>query len=181
MKKIVLKTLIITFVISAIFGIFIVISGLWNDLTERIMLSTAIIFTFSLSGLVCSSCYEKTQNKQIPTIGIIISAISCLYFLVLIWFLYTVDLGDFSWKLGWSLIILSAAAAHICLLLLTDPNNKIVNYIRYGTCIMTIIMTILLIVDIFSSIEINWKIIVVNAILIALGTIVTPLLNKVYK
>ena len=69
MKKVVLKTLIITFIINAILGISIIILNLWNDITSKILLTTVTIFGFSIPCLICSTNYEKAKNKLIPIIG----------------------------------------------------------------------------------------------------------------
>ena len=178
MKKIVLKVLIITFVISAMLGIFVVLSGIWNNVTEKVLLSTAAIFCFGLPGLICSACYDKIESKQIPIIGMTTCIASCIYLLFLIWFFLAADVSDFVWQAVWACITMSASFGHVSLLLLIDSDNKMVNYLKNGTCILTFIMDALLLLDIYSNIEISWRLIVTIGILIVLGTIVTPLLNK---
>ena len=74
--------------------------------------------------------------------------------------------------------MLSSSFGHISLLLLIDSKEKIVNYFKNGTTILSVIMDILLMSMIFLEIEIEWKLFAIIAILIVLGTIVTPLLNK---
>lgn len=53
MKKVALKTLIITFIINAILGISIILLNLWNDITSKILLTTVTIFGFSIPCLIC--------------------------------------------------------------------------------------------------------------------------------
>lgn len=179
MKKIILKTLIFTFIISAVLGISIIFLDLWNDITEKILLSTVIIFGFSIPGLSCSTNYEKVKDKTFSIVGISTCFISCIYFLLLTWGFLEFDFFDeLNWKLISSGILLSSSFGHISLLLLIDSKEKIVNYFKNGTTILSVIMDILLMSMIFLEVEIEWKLLAIIAILIVLGTIVSPLLNK---
>jgi len=174
MKKIVLKTLIFTFIISAVLGISIIFLDLWNDITGKILLSTVIIFGFSVPGLSCSTNYEKSKDKIFPMAGISTCFISCIYLLLLTWGF----LEYLNWKFILSGILLSSSFGHISLLLLIDSKEKIVNYFKNGTIILSVIIDILLMLIIFFEIEFEWKLLAIITILIVLGTIVTPLLNK---
>lgn len=179
LKNIVLKTLISTFIISAIFGILIIVLNLWNDITWKVLLSTIIIFGFSVPGLCCSTTYEKGKNKSFSFFGILICLISCIYFLLLVWeFLEFEFFDDLNWSLMLSGILLSSSCGHICLLLAINSNNKIVNYFKNGTISLSIIMDVLLLLQIYLDIESNWKLLSAIAILIVLGTIVSPLMNR---
>ena len=179
MKKIVLKTLIFTFIISAVLGISTIFLDLWNDITGKILLSTVVIFGFSIPGLSCSTNYEKAKDKTFSIVGISTCFISCIYLLLLTWGFLEFDFfDDLNWKLILSGILLSSSFGHISLLLLIDSKEKIVNYFKNGTTILSVIMDILLMSMIFLEIEIEWKLLAIIAILIVLGTIVTPLLNK---
>ena len=182
MKRIILKTLIITFIISAIFGILIILLGLWNDIAGKILLTTVTIFGFSIPGLACSINYEKAKNTLIPTIGMLTCFVSGIYFLLLIWEVVNFNFFDaLPWKFMSTCILLSASFGHICLLLLINSTEKIVNYFKNSTITLSIIMDLLLLVVIFGEIESDWKLLLIIAILIVLGTIVTPLLNKLYS
>lgn len=179
MKKIVLKTLILTFIISAVLGISIIFLDLWNDITAKILLSTVIIFGFSIPGLACSANYEKAEDKTFSIVGITTCFISCIYLLLLTWGFLEFDFFDkLNWKFILSGILVSASFGHISLLLLVDPKEKIVNYFKSGTVILSLIMDILLMIMIFFETPIKWKLLTILSILIVLGTIVTPLLNK---
>ena len=119
MKKIILKTLIITFIISALLGIGIVLLDIWTEITARILLSTVTIFSASIPGLCCSISYEKSKNKVVPLIGMIITTISCIYFLLLVWELITFKwTNEFAWNFMATCIILPISLGHISLLLL---------------------------------------------------------------
>ena len=179
MKKIILKTLIITFIISAILGILIILLDLWNDITDKIFFTTISIFGFSIPGLACSANYEKAENKFIPIVGMITCFASGIYFILLFWGAFNSDFFDqFKWKIILTCILLSASFGHICLLLLINSTKKIINYFKKSTIALSIIIDLLLLFMIFSETELSWKLLLIIAILIVLGTIVTPLLNK---
>ena len=179
MKKIFLKIFFSTFIISAILGILIILLDLWNNITGKILLSTGIIFGFSVPGLSCTITYEKEKSRLFSLFGILICFISCAYFLLLIWNLLEFSFfNHLNWKFMLSAILLSSSSGHICLLLTINSNNKLVNYFKSGTVLLSIIMDLLLLLQIYFDIELNWKLLVAIAILIVLGTTVSPLMNK---
>lgn len=179
MKKIILKVLIITFFVSAILGISIIFLDLWNDITAKILFSTVILFGFSIPGLSCSTSYEKTKAKKISIVGMAICFISCIYLLLLTWDIMNFDFfSDLNWKLVFFSILFSLSLGHICLLLAIDSDDKIVCYFKNGTIIISVLLDGLLFLSIFAEIALSWKLIAMVSILIVLGTVVTPLLNK---
>lgn len=179
MKRIILKTLIITFVISAILGISIIFLDLWNEITGKILASTLIIFGFSIPGLSCSTYYDKRKEKTFSLIGMTTCFIGAIYLLLLAWGFLDYDiLNDLSWRFVLSSILLSLSFGHMCLVLTIESNVKSVNYLKKGTLILSSLMDILLLLIIFIEVELSWKLLSAIAILIVLGTIVTPLLNK---
>ena len=182
MRKTILKVLITTFIISAVLGIGIVLLDLWNEVTTKILLTTVTIFCATIPGLVCSISYEKLKNKIVPLTGMIVCTISCIYFLLLIWELITFSLfSDIELDLMSTFIILPISLGHISLLLLIDSDDNKVNGFKIGTIILSVILDILVLVEIYANVVMNWKLLVILAILIALGTIVTPLMNKLSK
>lgn len=161
------------------FGISIILFDLWNNITGKILLTTITIFGFSIPGLSCSINYEKSKNKLPSTIGMITCFISGVYILSLIWGLYKYNLfDDLILKLMFSSILLSISFGHICLLLLINPREKVVKYFKNTTIGLSITMDLLILLEIFTEMETSGKLIIIIAILVALGTIVTPLLDK---
>lgn len=179
MKRTILKVLIVTFIVSAVLGIGIILLDIWNEVTAKILLSTVTIFSASIPGLCCSISYEKSTNKTVPFIGMIACSISCLYFLLLIWELLTFKWFDeFAWDFMSTCILVPITFAHISLLLLIDSDDSKVNGFKIGTIALAILMDILILIEIYGNVEMNWKLMLILSILIALGTIVTPLMHK---
>lgn len=105
--------------------------------------------------------------------------VSCIYFLLLIWEIFNFDfLDNLLWKFVLTCILLSISFGHICLLLLINSTEKIVKIFRNSTITLSIIMDLFLLIEIFVETELNWKLLSILAILMVLGTIVTPLLDK---
>ena len=182
MKKTILKVLIATFIISAVLGIGIVLLDLWNEVTAKILLSTVTIFSASIPGLCCSISYEKSKNVVVPQIGMIVTTISCIYFLLLVWEIITFNWSnEFAWDFMSTCILLPISFGHISLMLLIDSEDSKVNIFKIGTIILAVILNVLVLVEIYANIIMNWKLLVILGILIALGTIVTPLMNKLSK
>jgi hypothetical protein len=178
MKKIILKILIATLMMSAVLGILIIVLDLWNEITSNVLLTTATIFGFSIPGLCCSTIYEKENTKRFSVIGITICLLSCICFLLLIWEIIDFDFWN-DMKVISSASLLSASFGHLSLLLRIDAKEQIVIIFKKATIILSAIMDILLLIEICSEIDISWKLLAVLAILIVLGTIVTPILNKI--
>lgn len=105
--------------------------------------------------------------------------VSCIYFLLLIWEIFNFDfLDNLLWKFVLTCILLSISFGHMCLLLLINSTEKIVKIFRNGTITLSIIMDLFLLIEIFVETELNWKLLSILVILMVLGTIVTPLLDK---
>ena len=182
MKKIILKVLIATFIISALLGIGIILLDWWNEVTAKILLTTVTIFSASIPGLCCSISYEKSKNVVVPQIGMIVTTISCIYFLLLIWELITFKwASEFTWDFMSTCILLPISFGHMSLMLLIDSDDDKVNIFKIGTISLSVILNILILVEIYANIVMNWKLLVILSILIALGTIVTPLMYKLSK
>ena len=183
MKKGILYLLIATFSISALLGIGIIILDLWNELTLKVMLTTLTIFGFSVPALCCATLRDKTDEKVFPIIGIVTSIIGGLYTLLLLWEIIDYDFfGEtdvYKWLIEF--IILSASFGHIRLMLLINSNDTTVLMTRNGTIIVSIaldfLLTFLIFIPDFEDLVV-WQFYAILAILIVLGTIVTPILKK---
>ena len=180
----------ISLIVSALIGIFAIITGSFGTLEAKILSTTLTIFMFSISGLCCSTIYEDEKYKKISLIGIIISLVSAIYTLLIIWgvldicIIFCKNQNRYTWRILWSLIVLSCSSAHLSLILKIDNKNDIVQKTKLGTIIMSLLLDCMILIltwDIIQSNDIYSRIIIVIAILVTLGTIVTPILNKINK
>lgn len=179
-KKIFLSTLIISLTLSALIGILIFLFGSFGIIESRLIWNTLILLVYSMIGLTCSITYEKRRFSSLGFLGIIISVIGFLYTVLVIWDVLN---NKISWKLAAIFILISIGIAHSCLLLLIKSNKSLVNFALSLTIFFVSIVTFMLIILILvESVNLGgfyFRLLGVFAILDVLGTIVTPILNKI--
>ncbi len=182
MKKVALVTLITSLIIWSLIGVFIVVFDFWNDATARIFLSLITIFGFSFPCLACSIGIEKAKNKIIPVAGLTISIIGCLYILLLLWKIINFDLfNGLMWKIMFTTITLSASLAHMSLLLLINSSSKTVNIMKWTTIVLSLFVDLFILLSIYDVFSVDFKLFDVACILVALGTLITPLMHMSTK
>ena len=179
LKRIFLITMIISLSISALIGIIMFLIGDFGKVQTRILLTTLTIGGFSLAGLCSSVLYDKERAKIFAIIGMIFSFIGFLFITMMVWEMF--DLED-SWRLGLTLILLSFTFAHVSLLLLIESDRTIVKASLWATLSFITIVALSLLLALWEIIDIEdfavrWF--GVFVILDALGTIITPIINKV--
>jgi len=181
-KKIFLKTLIVSLSASGLLGIFIFLFGQFGETEGRLLLTTLSIGGCSLTGLCCSTIYPSEKYKIFSVIGIGIAGLCFVFTLFNIW-------GDFknlenNWKLLLSLIVLTITFAHISLLLNIKIANQLVKNTLTATTIFIGIVAFMLLTLILGELdngEFFYRLLGVFGILDIVGTIVTPILNKTQK
>src|SRR3989338_1505379 len=182
-KKIFLITMIISLSISALIGVFVFLFGNFGETEFRLLMTTLTIVGYSLTGLCCSVLYEKRKFAPLALFGIVISVIGFIYTILLIW--EFIDFWDEdSWKALIIFLVLAFSTAHSCLLLLIKSNKSLVNIALSATLIFISIVALMLIIMVLNEFdlgEFSFRLLGVFAILDVLGTIITPILNKVYS
>ena len=183
MKKIILKCLIGTLAISALLGIIIIVFELWDDTAFKVLMTTISLFCTSIPGLCISTIYES-KYKVFSIIGLSVCGLSCLYFLGSTWinsFQYILD--DWWWQIFLSLCVFTVFFAQTSLMLFIKNDHKVVKAAKISTIAVSGVFYLLILADIYTNFDdfINYKFIVVSLILATLCTIVTPILNKIYK
>ena len=182
-KKIFLITMIISLSISALIGVFVFLFGDFGETEFRLLMTTLTIGGYSLTGLCCSVLYEKRKLAPLALFGIVISVIGFIYTILLIW--EFIDFWDEdSWKALIIFLVLAFSTAHSCLLLLIKSNKSLVNIALSATLIFISIVALMLIIMVLNEFdlgEFSFRLLGVFAILDVLGTIITPILNKVYS
>lgn len=185
MKKNMLKILIGSLCLSAIVGIVIILLGSFGEIESKILGTTLLVFGYSIPGLCSSTIYEKEKLHYFSIIGIMIALISCLYVICLVWNIFDFNIFDSAqWKILWTLNILCWSSGHISLILLINDKNKMVLTFRLLTVIMSIIIDIMILIptwELYNPSDFYYRLLLVIGILITLGTIGTPILNKIYK
>ena len=178
-KRYFLISLIIALSVSALIGIVIFLIGDFGDTEAQILLTTLSIGGYSLTGLCAATIFYKEHLKPFAVFGMVVSVLGFLTTVVGIWEL--VQLEDI-WKPLVIFIILSFGTAHSSLLLLIEPMSDPIRYALYATLMFIAIVSFMLIVATlqeFENSEFFFRLLGVFAILDVLGTIATPLWNKV--
>ncbi len=182
LKKVFLITMLVSLSISALIGIFVFLVGNFGYTELNILLTLLALGGYSLTSLASSALYERNKSNPLALSGVVISVVGFLYTVLGIWEIF--EFNDSRSKLLIIFVILAASIAHASLLLLIKPCNRFVRGTLAATMVFIAIIVELLIVLVFKDFDVGdfyIRLLGVFAILDALGTFVTPILNKVYS
>lgn len=183
-KRTFLLTMIVSLSISALIGIIIFLFGDFGETEAKLLMTTLTVGGYSLTGLCCSVLYERRKYNGLAVSGMIISVIAFLYSLLAIWEVIELD-NAFTGEALMTLAILAFSTAHASLLLLITSGRPVVNVALAATMLFIALvagMLIGLVLNGFGAVsEFFYRLLGVFAILDVLGTIVTPILHKVYS
>ena len=175
MKKTLFKILLSILTISAVVCIITLIIGAENTLSSNIMGTTLILFGFSILGLFCNLTYDK--YKMLSQVGILVCLISCIYCLLNEWNV----IPYFNIDVDLSLLIMSVAFAHTCLLLGMESSDVKVKYIKLATILLSLINYVFMLIETFFNLYLNYRVYIILFMLSILGTIAIPVINKIKK
>ncbi|MDQ3017093.1 MAG: hypothetical protein M3R25_10310 [Bacteroidota bacterium] len=178
-KKYFLTTLVGALSISALIGIYIFLVGDFGETEGKILATTLSLGGFSLLGLACAASINKPKLRTFSKAGMIFSVIGLLLTISIIWEILD---PDDTWMTTVMFLILSFSFAHVSLLLLISPKTKGVKIVLTATIVCIGIVAVMLIKTTFNEFndgDFYLRLLGVFAILDALGTITTPILNKI--
>lgn len=182
-KKSFLILMIVSLSISAVIGIFIFLFGNFKETEARLLMTTLAVGGYSLTGLCCSALYERQRVTPLTLTGMVISIAGFVFTVLMIWHVIVRNMT--SMKVLVILIILAASVAQSCLLFLIKPNKLLVRGALFGTILFISVIAVMLVILVLKEFPRFWqlyfRLLGVFAILDVLGTIVTPVLNKVYS
>jgi hypothetical protein len=185
MKKNFLMAMIISLCIGALIGIVIFLFGSFGEIEVKILGTTLIIGGYSLLGLCCSALYEKKHGNIFALLGIISALLGFIWFVGLIWSGYDFIDFDNTLELILTFIIVPVSLAQSSLILLINSDNKMGKMTVWATIFFIIILTLMLLIAVwnidFDFGDFYFRLLGVVGILDVLGTIVSPILNKVLK
>jgi hypothetical protein len=178
-KKIFLRTFIVALSISAVIGIVIFLIGDFGETEMKLLGTTLSIGGYSITGLCSSIIYNRAKFKTFSIVGMLIAVLGFLCTISAIW--EFVDM-DKIWRIMVIFIILTVSMAHISLLLQIHTKTHTIKYSLFGTILFISIVALMLIkgtINEFEEKEFFFRLLGVFAILDVLGTIATPILNKI--
>lgn len=184
LKKYFLVTIVTSLIISAAAGIWMILLGdskdilSLKDLSGNIFLTTLCIGIFGLTSLCAAALYEKGHAVYFSIFGIAASFLALISTVLNIWG-YT--LGDPLGNRMASLWTMSIVTAQISLLLLVKAKSNLVWLIQKLTIIAAALTGALIILQINSKHDLPEQLFLTLIILNVLGTLTTPILNKIYS
>ena len=180
-KKFFLRTFIVALSVSALIGIIIFLIGDFGETEVKVLSTTLAIGGFSITALGCSTIHERDEFRAFSLIGMLISVFGFLFTVSAIWVLFE---SNHNWvgQALFTFIILAVSTAHSALLLQIRAKTKNIKYFLIATIICISIVGLMLIkttINNFGESDIFFRLLGVFAILDVLGTIATPILNKI--
>jgi len=180
-KRFLLITMISSLVICALVGIYILLFGDWGETEMKVFATTQIVAFFSLLGF-CSSLHQNRKYYQwISILGVLASFVGFVLTTYLIW--WTMEGGEHKnvWRASFIAGIVAFCLAHISLMLLVKLKSRFTKYVLLTTIIFILIVAGMMINAVICDFDLGdrcLRLLGVFAILDVLGTITTPLINK---
>ena len=148
MKKLFGVLAFISLSISALFGILILLKGDFGETQQKLLLTTILFGAFSILGITHSISGHKGRLLPIRILGIVSSAGALIILLSALWSL--VEIRDLSWKIIFTLILLSGMSAHVSLLSMTNQSNRIVKIWYWFAVIIPFLLVAWVLVHLWS-------------------------------
>ena len=190
-QKAFLKSMVLFIALSAIIGIFSVLTGSFGKLQGIILVTTISLGVYSLTGLCCVPMLERPELRALGVCGIAASilggAFAMLTNLLFLVDLTLVDLFEddtFLILIGrFSFLIIAISIAHISLLMRITTNQPLVIITRRCTIAAIGVVALSLLSMLFSLDMIGeaWFLLIIFGILDVAGTIGTPILHAIMK
>jgi len=194
-RRIAVWTVVIALVITALIGIYTIVSGELGETQSKVMLTTLAIAAFSVLAL-CHLAIVERDVKAVGWIGIGMSALALLTATVLIWW----NFGDYVYQPGGiymnitktfaisGLAAVSLAHANLMLLLETAPLRWIRSSLSVALILIAIVPTLVIPVILTdgnfppqSFQDVYWRFFAVILILDALCTIALPVATLIVR
>ena len=185
-QKAFLKSMVLFIALSAIIGIFSVLTGSFGKLQGIILVTTISLGVYSLTGLCCVPMLERPELRALGVCGIAASILGGA-FAMLTNFLLLVDFSfndAFLILIGrFAFLIIAISIAHISLLMRITTNQPLVIITRKCTIAAIGVVALSLLSMLFSLDMIGeaWFLLIIFGILDVAGTIGTPILHAIMK
>ena len=194
-RRIAIWTVIISLVVTALIGIYTIVSGEFGETQSRVMLTTLAVAGFSILAL-CHLAVFGRDVKVFGWVGIGTSGVSLILAAILIWwnwsdFMY--QPSDLYMNLTKSftisaLVAVSLAHANLMLLLQNSPLRWIRTALSVALVLITIVPTLVIPVVVsdgtfppMSFQDVYWRFFGVILILDALATIALPVTTLIVR
>lgn len=187
LMRLFLGALIVSLVVCAGLGIGFILFESWGETQFKILSTASVLGIYSLMGLADSVILKKSNLRPFAYVAIATTIFTFLRATAMTWFSEWFNLRDANTlKISISLWLISFSFAHISLLLTVVTKTRVVLFTQLATIVSVILVAGQVLYLIYtdaclSNPEAFFKAMGVFGILDAVGTIVTPLLNRVVK
>jgi len=181
MKKLCLYSLIGSVCLSAFFGIIALLIGDFGEFQIKVLLSSLTITGASLGGLCCGAAYEARRWPFFALAGLLLIAVNTVMILGGLW----AEVGqDWFWQSVGTTSAFATAFAHLCLLNMARLKRShrwtlwagyVVDFLMCG------IITYLIWGDFPFNEDIIFRVLGIDAILIAAFSLVIPILHRLSR
>ena len=177
LKRPLLYALIVSVILGAVLGIFLVLRGKWGWFEIRVILTTIIIAVSSLCGLACDLSRTSRGFNLLPKFGLALTGISAALILFGMWI--AIEEDDF-WKAAASISIFAVATVHVCLLSIARLIRRFqwVFFIAWQAIFGLAALLVAIIIMEIDSDEVM-RFVAVAAIVCAALTLVIPMLHRI--
>ena len=182
LRKLTQASLIASLLVSAALGIFSLLFSSWGGLQIKILLTSITVSCASITSLACSYHIERQLQVITGKTGVVFSLIGAALVSGLIW---GEVLEKGMWQTSFTFVTLAVAQAHICLLYIARLSPGYGWAQRWGRVfIYTLALLALSLLWDFAgprdrmTLEVLWRIIGVNIIVVTVLTVLTPVFHK---
>jgi hypothetical protein len=194
-RRVAVWTVVIALVITALIGIYTIVSGELGETQSKVMLTTLAVAAFSVLAL-CHLAIVERDVKAVGWIGIGTSALALISAAILIWW----NFGDYMYQPDGiygnitktfaitGLVALSLAHANLMLLLQTAPLRWIRSSLSVGLILIAIVPTLIIPIILTDGMfppepfqNVYWRFFGVILILDALCTIALPVATLIVR
>jgi len=180
-KRFLLITMVSSLVVCALVGIYILLFGDWGETEMKVFSTTQIVAFFSLLGF-CSSLHQNRKYfKWISIMGVFASLVGFVLTTYMIWWTMEEGQNGDVWRAAFIAGIIAFCLAHISLMLLVKLKSRLTKYVLIATIVFILIVAGMMINAVICDFDLGdrcLRLLGVFAILDVLGTITTPLINK---
>ena len=179
LKKFFLYSLIASIGISAFLGIVVIIFGNFGEFESKVLLTAVTITVTSILGLPCGAYLETGRGRALPLIGIVLSVISSVMWLIIVWAWQ--DQNSTFVKILISVTIFATACSHLSLLSLAKLDSRFKWSYSAAHALIWVLASFLiwLVWTIENDIsDLAGRIIGVLSIAVAAVTVATPIFHK---
>ncbi len=177
-----LRFAIVFLAMTALVALVSVLTGTFGELQARILGSSTTISLACVTAMACAAYRERGRHPRLGEIGIACSALAATLMLVGIWAEIQVIDRELFWKTVFLTMIWAFACAHAQLLCLPRLQESHL-WAQNAAVVAIVTLTTLGSIALLAEIDEEWlaRVMIALAIVVALFTLVVPILAKMRK